>query len=146
MYGLPFTTVLLALAAWRESKLNDAAGLNLALWLTFCAAGATFAVVILRPFNLRRCYRKMRNASGIAPNGSVRFSFDESGVTSSVVGRSEGRFYWNAIQDFAEDDRLALLFIGKKHFLYIPKRAMNEEGWKSLRAMVQVKSGIVDAN
>ncbi len=139
MFGLPIATVLGLLSMWHESKLNDNASFGLAAWLTFCAAVGTVSIVILRPWNLRRCFKKLRNASGLTETTTSVFSFDESVVISAIKGRSEGRFYWTAIQGFAEDSAIALLFISKKRFLFIPKRAMTDQQWESLRQLVSEK-------
>jgi hypothetical protein len=146
MYGLPIITLLLVVATWHESGLENSEGFGLAAWLTFCAAMATLFVVVLRPWNLRRCFRKMRKASGLTGDTPTRFTFDANGVVSAVPNRSEGRFFWTAIEDFAEDSSIALLFIGKKRFLFVPKRAMNEPEWEALRQTVRAKLGATYAD
>jgi len=57
-------------------------------------------------------------------------------VISAIPNRSEGRFFWSAIQDYAEDDKIALLFIQKKKFLFIPKHALPDAAWRELKANI----------
>ena len=55
-------------------------------------------------------------------------------LISSLPGRSEARFLWPALVDFVEDEKVALVFIKKKFFLFVPRDAMDEAGWTQLRA------------
>ncbi len=65
----------------------------------------------------------------------VTFQFDREQVISARPGSSEGRFLWGAIEDYAEDERLVLLYVQRKLFLFIPKRAMDETEWARLREL-----------
>lgn len=65
----------------------------------------------------------------------VTFQFDQEQVISARPGSSEGRFLWGAIEDYAEDERLVLLYVQRKLFLFIPKRAMDETEWARLREL-----------
>jgi YcxB-like protein len=110
--------------------------LPIAAWL-----GAVSIIVLgMRPYTLRKIYRRSlpEGVKGAIP---VNFSFGEEGVLSAIPGRSEGKFFWNSIVNYAENDKLALLYVKKKLFLYIPKRAMPEDEWQQLRAYVHAKTG-----
>ena len=146
MYGLPIITLLLLVETCHEAGLENSEGVALAAWLTFCAGMATLFFVVLRPWNLRRCFRKMCKALGLTGDTPTRFTFDADGVVSAIPNRSEGRFFWAAIEDFAEDSSVVLLFIAKKRFLFVPKRAMNEPEWEALRQMVRAKLGATHAH
>ena len=65
----------------------------------------------------------------------VTLQFDEAMIISARPGDSEGRFYWTAIEDYAEDERLAIVYVRRKLFLFIPKRAMDEPEWARLRTL-----------
>ena len=132
LYGLPtMTIVFLAIDIYAfKAGQNSAAGLF--GWLTACALWMTLMIVVRRPWNLRRLYKKML-PPGTKDAVSAFFSFGEDGVISGITGRSEGRFFWKAILDYAEDDQIALLFIHQKRFLFIPKWAMDDSEWVRLR-------------
>jgi hypothetical protein len=104
-------------------------------WLLFM----TIFICLFRPFNLRKIYK--RNLPDGAKSCAATFSFGEEGVASGIVGRSEGRFHWNALLQFVENEKVALLYVKKKLFLCVPKRAMPEEEWQQLRAYFQNKTG-----
>lgn len=65
----------------------------------------------------------------------VTFQFDEDTLISARPGESEGRWKWGAVEDFAEDEKIAILYVRKKLFLMVPKRIMDEAEWTRLRAL-----------
>jgi hypothetical protein len=101
--------------------------------------GIWFAIFIplMRWFNIRKLWKaSVETIDGGKP---VSLQFDNEQISSSIPGKSEGRFYWNAILDFAEDDRVAMIFVRAKNFLYIPKNALPEEAWTQIRALAPRK-------
>jgi hypothetical protein len=96
-----------------------------------------------RVFRLRRVYSRSaiaRHAEGLA------LAFNEEYFVSGLPGRSEGRFLWTAIYDFAEGDRVALLYTSKKQFIVIPKDAMPEESWAAFRKLAPTRKAKPDAD
>lgn len=139
MIGAPVFTLLCAIGMLHESYAARSDGFGLAAWLTFCGFVMTISVVVLRPWNLRRCFRRMRIRSGLAEQIRVRITFDEESVTSAIPERSEGRFLWTALRGFVENSHLTLLYISPKQFLFIPKRAMDDQSWDAMRAAARGK-------
>jgi len=101
--------------------------------------GLWFAIYIplMRIYSIRKCWRlllpehmKKSTKSEIA----VALEMTPEQLISVIPGKSEGRFFWPGILDFAEDDKLALIFIKRKLFIFVPHRAMDEAGWSELRA------------
>lgn len=103
------------------------------------AMGTWFAIFLpaMRWWSIRKGWKS--SAETIDGGKPVSLQFNDEQVISSIPGKSEGRFFWNAILDFAEDERIALLFIRKKQFLYIPKTALPEEAWAQIRALAPRK-------
>ncbi len=102
----------------------------------FWAAVALYLAVVLtfaRWWQMRKLWNQAQPAK--YRGKPVTFQFDPEMVISARPGESEGRFYWSAIEDYAEDDRLALIYVRHKLFLFIPKRAMDESEWERLRAL-----------
>lgn len=101
------------------------------------AAGGGLWIAIFIPltrwFQLRKAWR---NSVPKALEGKpVTLQFDDEQIISTIPGRSEGRFFWSAILDFIEDDRLALLYVREKLFLYIPKAALPDSAWQRMREL-----------
>jgi hypothetical protein len=109
------------------------------------AGGLWFAlfVPIMQVFGRRRCWKRMVpvDVKGKAKSIEIPVSleFNDEQVISAIPGKSEGRFYWPAILDFAEDEKMALLFVHKKRFLFIPKRAMSTDAWNEFRGLLTDK-------
>ncbi len=91
------------------------------------------AIVTYRVFRLRRIYKQSalsRHEAGLA------LAFNEEYFVSGLPGRSEGRFLWPALYDFAETERIALVYTSKRNIIIVPKQAMSSESWESFRALV----------
>jgi len=103
------------------------------------AVGLWFAIFIpvMRWWQIRKLWK----ASSETLDGGkpVSLQFDDTILVSAIPGKSEGRFYWNSLLDYAEDERIAMLFIRKKLFLYIPKAALPEEAWAQIRSLAPRK-------
>jgi len=90
-----------------------------------------------RVYTIRKCWKRLLPESvpkSTKTSIAVEFEMTEDQVISVLPGRSEGRFFWTALFDLAEDDKLTLLFIKKRQFLFIPLRALDEAGWNLLRS------------
>ena len=100
-------------------------------------AGLALYIAVMLPFGrwwqIRRLWDRTQPKK--YRGEPVTFQFDEQQLISARPGSSEGRFQWNAIEDYAEDERLAILYVQRKLFLFVPKRAMDEAEWERLRAI-----------
>jgi len=108
-------------------------------WRGFAGLGLWFAIAIplIRIYSLRRCWRRLLPDSikkSMRSEIPVELEINDEQLISILPGRSEGRFFWSALVDFAEDERLALVFIKRRMFLFIPRRAMDDAGWIQLRS------------
>jgi hypothetical protein len=100
------------------------------LWFAFC-------IPLFRLISVRKCWKRLLPESGRRSTKSVipvELEMTADQIISTLPGRSEGRFFWAALPDFVEDEKLALVFVKKKQFLFIPRRAMDEVGWVQLRS------------
>ena len=122
---LGYWVVLWATHGW-ASALRDAGFAGFALYL---------AVLLLlsRWLQIRRLWARAQPEK--YRGQPVTFQFDEQQLISARPGSSEGRFQWSSIEDYAEDERLALLYVQRKLFLFVPKRAMEEAEWARLRLL-----------
>jgi hypothetical protein len=97
-------------------------------------------IPIMRIFTVRRCWKQLvppnTPGKGMKAEIHVTLEFNAEQFISAIPGRSEGRFFWSAVQDFAEDVKIALIFIHKKRFIFIPKPALPEAAWSELRVLI----------
>jgi hypothetical protein len=105
----------------------------------FSVLGLWFALSIplLRFYSVRKCWKRLLPDS--LPKSTqteipVGLEMTPDQLISSLPGRSEARFLWPALVDYAEDEKLALVYIKKKFFLFVPRRAMDDAGWIQLRS------------
>jgi hypothetical protein len=131
-----FGACFLAWSLWLRAHdmdvpLHDPAGMFLVAWLAF-------VFPLARWLQLRRCYRTL------FPKGAPKvacLTVNDEQVISAIPDRSEGRFYWRAIQDHAENKNGMILFVQKKRFLVVPHHALNEAQSAELRALIAAKLG-----
>ena len=97
------------------------------------------SIPAMRPFYIRSLYRQMKN---VWPEGSpIEIGIEGDELISRVPGMSEGRFRRQAIVDFVEDDETALLYVAKKAFLFLPKRALPQVAIQEIKAWLQLSMG-----
>jgi hypothetical protein len=133
LVGVLFCLPLLAFIVFGyESSLVDISR-NLA------PLGFLFVVIWLVVMSsYRRYWKKIIPESERKPSTKtkipVALELTEDQLISILPDRSEGRFMWAALPDFAEDEKIALVFVKKKQFIFIPKRAIPEEAWAFIRS------------
>ena len=97
--------------------------------------GAGAFLAMYRPYQMRKLYKTMK--ANRAAGEPVQFELTDTEIISRIPGRSEGRFLPNAVFDYTEDDRLALIYVAEQRFLIVPKSAMPEEDWVRLREWIK---------
>jgi hypothetical protein len=50
---------------------------------------------------------------------------DDERIISTVPGTGEGKYFWTAILEFAQDEKVTLLYPRKNMFLLVPTQAMS---------------------
>ncbi len=94
-------------------------------------------VVVFRVFykwSTRASYKRLfLNGDSSKP---LYMDVDEHRVLSGIPGSGEGKFFWSTILNFAEDDRIALVYISKQMFLMIPKKKLSPAAWADLRGTI----------
>ena len=90
-------------------------------------------VPLMRPYRIRRGFRRiMESDRGLEQ--PVELELRDQELISRIPGRSEGRFLPAAIHDVVRDERICLIYIQKKLFLFIPRQSMPDEFWTALAA------------
>ncbi len=101
------------------------------------AAGAIaggLTTPLLRPWNLRRCYKAWNSET---EDRSLFLEIDGPVLISGIEGSSESRFQRGAICEIAEDDNTLLLFLNKKKFLYFSKSLVPRAALDEVRVWLQ---------
>ena len=101
--------------------------LGVLLWLSIFLPMMQF-------INIRRSFKAIFPSA--SKDRAAAINIDDERVISSVVGLSEGAFYWPAIVEFAQDEKITLLYIAKNRFLLIPTSAFSPSQRSELDELV----------
>src|SRR6185437_6108957 len=80
---------------------------------------------IARYYRIRKCFKQV-----FPPTHTDRTStleINDQHLLSTIPGVSEGKFFWNAIVDFAQDNKVTLIYVAKARFLFFPTAAMSPD-------------------
>ena len=127
--------------------------LGWALWLQahgevsvpFATSGSMVSYVVLALFLPLIRWRGLRlGYQGMLPKGGqkiVRLTANEEQVIFAVPGRAEGRYFWKAIEDHAEDKNSLILIVSRTRYRIVPRHALNEAQWVQMRTLIATKVG-----
>jgi hypothetical protein len=93
-------------------------------------------MALYRYLLLRKLYKRMKNGR---PEGSpTEIGIEGDELVSRRPGLSEGRFKRPAVVGSIEDEKMLLLFVGKKIFFILPKAALPEAAVQEVKAWLQL--------
>jgi hypothetical protein len=52
---------------------------------------------------------------------------DDEGITSAIIGTAEEKWPWQAILHFAQNEKITLMYVSAKKFLFIPTNALSSD-------------------
>jgi hypothetical protein len=82
----------------------------------------SIALPLARIPDVRICFRRIFLNPKAIP--TVTLEIDDDGIRSESPGVSEGKFFWNAIAGFAQNERITLLYVARKKFLFFPTNVL----------------------
>jgi hypothetical protein len=73
------------------------------------------------------------------PAGSENLSIDidDDRIICMNPGRSESKFTWNSIKSFAQDGKIAMLYISEDRFLFFPTSGFSPAERRELQSLVE---------
>jgi hypothetical protein len=98
------------------------------IWLSVSLWAARF-------FNIRKGFKRIFPSTRTERSSSI--DIDDERILSAIPGVSEGKFFWNAILAFAQDEKITLLYIDKNRFLLFPTYALTPVQRAELSALVE---------
>ncbi|WP_109487449.1 YcxB family protein [Occallatibacter savannae] len=94
----------------------------------------TIGMPISRSWNIRRSFNRL------FPSGEKdrisRIAIDDQGICRELSGVAELKLSWNGIYDFAQDEKITLLYTNKDCFLLWPTALMSAEQRAELSELV----------
>jgi hypothetical protein len=100
----------------------------------------TFAVIsffgpVYRHRRINALFKRL--AHGQPFSKPIELEWNEEELIVRNPGKSEGRFRHAAILGFREDEKVAIILLGEKYFVLIPKPQLNEAEWHALRVWLE---------
>lgn len=89
---------------------------------------------ISREYQIRKSFKQLFPAT--RTDRSSILEIDDTHIVSAIPGVSEGKFFWSGICGFAQNERVTLIYIAAKRFLFFPTAAMKTEERVELNDMV----------
>jgi hypothetical protein len=132
--GVPVVAVLWLLVFilgdfWETTDLGSPYRWILSILLWF-----SIFLPLMRFINIRRCFKML--SQQLNKDRIVSIEINDECVLSAIPGVSEGKFFWSAIQNFAQDEKVTLLYVAEKKFLYIPTNAFSPTERTELNELV----------
>ena len=88
--------------------------------------GLLYLSLYLPIWRFRRTRKNFeRMVKHLEADRSVIIDIDNERIISSMPRVAEGKFFWNAFEAFAQDERMTLLFTAEDRFLFFPTRALS---------------------
>jgi hypothetical protein len=113
------------------------AGMNIA----FPAEGALIWLSIYLPFirsrHMRKGFKRLYPKSRTDNISSIVLEEDQ--ILSGIPGVSEAKFFWAAIDGFAQNELTTLLYVNKTGFLFFPTSVMTSEQRIALGDLIKRK-------
>jgi hypothetical protein len=89
---------------------------------------------IVRYYKMRKCFRQLFPPLRTEKIATLEINDDH--LLSGIPGVSEGKFFWNGIVDFAQDDKVTLIYVAKSRFVFFPTAAMSPDQRVELNDLV----------
>jgi hypothetical protein len=84
--------------------------------------------------NLRKCFKQLFPPH--RTDRTSRLEVSDECIISSVPGVSEGKIFWPGVFAFAQNDRVTMIFLAPKRFLFFPTTALLPEQRTELNQLV----------
>jgi hypothetical protein len=72
-----------------------------------------------------KLYRKRFNKNFPPDKRTAWCVIDDDGVTSAIIGTDEEKRSWEDFVHFSQNDKIALLYLSEKKFMFIPANALS---------------------
>jgi hypothetical protein len=67
---------------------------------------------------------------------AISADIDDERIFCKNPGVSEGKFFWNAIVNFTQDEKVTVLYIDRRRFFFFPTNAMSPEERAELNDLI----------
>jgi hypothetical protein len=96
----------------------------------------SIALPIARYFDTRICFKRIFPNAATVP--TISTEIDDECIRIQSPGVSEGKFYWKAIVKFDQDDKVTMLYIDKRRFLFFPTEILSQSERAEFKALADL--------
>jgi hypothetical protein len=94
----------------------------------------SIALPLARLLDARMCFKRIFPQTKTV--SAISADIDDERIFCKNPGVSEGKFFWNAIVNFTQDEKMTLLYLDKDKFLLFPTQAMSPEQRAELNDLI----------
>lgn len=102
-------------------------------WL-IVALACSLVVPLLQYYGVNKQFKRLFPHQQTGRGVSIDINDDR--VVFTIPSISEGTYYWTGIIDFAQDERITLLYVGKNRFIFFPTQALFADQRNELNDLV----------
>jgi hypothetical protein len=108
----------------------------LMIWMPLLAGGLTGTILtpIIRFYAIRNGFKRIFLSGRVDQNISI--DINDEYIFSELPGIGEGKYFWNGIVDFAQDEKITLLYVYKDRFLLFPTAVLSPDQRTELNDLV----------
>lgn len=127
---------LLGLAAMVAFTLTDHSELFVdSLAVTAGALFITVWMLAARWYLLRKCFKQLFPPTRIDRSSAI--DIDDEQILSAVPGVSEGKIFWQGLLQFAQNNKVTMLYISELRFIFFPTSVLTLEQREELKELVK---------
>ena len=104
------------------------------VWIDIWLLLISISMPIFRYYSIRWRFERLFPPS--RPERERSIDIDDERIMSGIPGISEVKLFWKAIIDFAQDDKVTLLYIHKRAFLSFPTSLLSPDQRTELNDLV----------
>jgi hypothetical protein len=128
--------VLIGLAAMVAFTLTNHSELFAdSLAFTVGALFITIFMPVARWYAVRKCFKQLFPPTRTDRSSAI--DIDEERILSAVPGVSEGKIFWQGLLQFAQSDKVTMLYISEIRFIFFPTTVLTPEQREELKDMVK---------
>lgn len=100
--------------------------------------GALFITIFMpcaRWYALRKCFKQLFPPTRTDRSSAI--DIDDERILSAVPGVSEGKIFWRGLLQFAQSEKVTMLYISEIRFIFFPTSVLTPEQREELKEMVK---------
>ena len=101
-------------------------------------AGALFITIwmpVARWYAIRKCFKQLFPPTRTDRSSAI--DIDDERILSAVPGVSEGKIFWQGLLQFAQDNKVTMLYTSELIFIFFPTSVLTPEQREELKGMVK---------